>query len=111
MSSLVHENRRVWDADLIADLFCERDKHLILSIPLSLRTNSSGWYWLPDRRGCYTVRSGYRCLTNASVGDPNPRLKWMWSKIWALKVPPKIRTFVWRACVGCLPVRDLLLSR
>ena len=31
-----------------------------------------------------------------------------WRGLWKLKVPPKVRTFLWRACIGCLPTRENL---
>ena len=34
-----------------------------------------------------------------------------WKKIWALNVPPKVRTFVWRVCFDILPTRDNLHRR
>lgn len=35
--------------------------------------------------------------------------KWDW--LWGLKVPPKIRTFLWRACHDIIPVRATLVRR
>ena len=35
----------------------------------------------------------------------------VWNKIWSLNVPPKVRTFLWRACSNCLPTRDNLHQR
>ncbi|KAK9989399.1 hypothetical protein SO802_029638 [Lithocarpus litseifolius] len=35
----------------------------------------------------------------------------VWNKIWSLNVPPKVRTFLWRACSNCLPTRDNLHRR
>ncbi|KAJ9186921.1 hypothetical protein P3X46_002438 [Hevea brasiliensis] len=32
----------------------------------------------------------------------------MWRKLWSLKVPPKSRNLVWRACNVVLPTADLL---
>ena len=35
----------------------------------------------------------------------------IWKNIWALKVPPKVRMFVWRACYNILPTRENLHRR
>ena len=35
----------------------------------------------------------------------------MWKKIWKLNVPPKVRTFLWRACSNILPTRGNLHRR
>jgi len=34
-----------------------------------------------------------------------------WNLIWKLKVPPKIKKFLWRMCRGCFPTRARLNSR
>ena len=34
-----------------------------------------------------------------------------WKKLWILNVPPKVRTFMWRACSNNLPTRDNLRRR
>ena len=34
-----------------------------------------------------------------------------WSLIWKLKVPPKIRNFVWHVCQGCFPHHAPMFSR
>lgn len=31
--------------------------------------------------------------------------------MWALKLPPKVKNFAWRALSGCLPTKDNLLMR
>ena len=35
----------------------------------------------------------------------------MWNKSLVLNVPPKVHTFIWRACSNCLPTRDNLHRR
>ena len=56
---IAQELMLAWDADLIRDLFHERDREIILSIPLSFRRKSDTWYWTQVTNGEYTVKSGY----------------------------------------------------
>lgn len=34
-----------------------------------------------------------------------------WRKMWNLKIPPKVKNFLWRAVSDCLPTRDQLRIR
>ena len=36
--------------------------------------------------------------------------KW-WKMIWAMNVPPKVKSFLWRACSNILPTRENLRRR
>lgn len=40
---------------------------------------------------------------------PNSQVNW--KHLWKLKVPAKVRNFIWRVCSKCLPTRLALLSR
>ena len=35
----------------------------------------------------------------------------MWKRIWFINVPPKVRTFIWRACSNILPTKANLLRK
>lgn len=52
---------RVWDNELIADIFEERDANLILAIPLRSDTEDSR-YWKGEKLGQYSVKSVYGML-------------------------------------------------
>lgn len=43
---LLDENQRMWDIEVVPDLFNERDKQLILQIPLPIRVKEVSWYWM-----------------------------------------------------------------
>lgn len=48
-----------WDVDLISDMFNERDRNLILGIPLNDDIHEDFYYWNEDRLGVYTVKIAY----------------------------------------------------
>ena len=56
VSALVVPNERHWDADLIEDIFTERDVNLILATPLS-NGNIDNWYWRKGKRENYSVKT------------------------------------------------------
>ncbi|KAH9683148.1 reverse transcriptase domain-containing protein [Citrus sinensis] len=107
VSSLMVPNQRSWDLDLLADIFNERDRELILQIPLSQRRESDVWYWLHDLCGVYSVRSCYKLLTHRD-SDSSTRV---WRSLWRLEVPSKVRNFLWRAATNVLPTTSNLVHR
>ncbi|KAK9190098.1 hypothetical protein WN943_018699 [Citrus x changshan-huyou] len=107
VSCLMVPNQRIWDFDVVSDLFNARDKELILQIPLSSRRDNDAWYWQANPRGCYTVRNCYKLL-NSITSDS---FAGVWRKLWRLNVPSKIKNFIWRAAKNVLPTAVNLLSR
>ncbi|KAL0003686.1 hypothetical protein SO802_011247 [Lithocarpus litseifolius] len=69
-----------------------------------------------EKEGVYTVKSGYKAickeenLVEASVSN-SAATRNLWSGIWKLKCPGKIKHFLWRACTNCLPTKANLLKR
>ena len=72
--------------------------------------------WPKCRTVSYSVRSGYQLLceveaTCAPSGSTDEGVKRFWKKIWQLKVPNKVRVFLWRACSNALPTKVGLYKR
>lgn len=55
------EHRR-WDADIIRDIFNNRDQEKILTIPLDESNTEDVVYWRFENTGLYTVKSAYKFL-------------------------------------------------
>lgn len=106
--NIMEVSRGEWDHDLLSDILEPRDVSLILKIPISLHYEDS-WFWKDDLKGVYTVKSGYRRL----VGDfSSPTLGFaQWNTLWKLRVPPKIKFFLWRCLVNVLPTNVALVRR
>lgn len=96
--------------DLVHDLYEERDPNLILLIPLNRREEDI-WFWSKERSRNYSVKSAYHWLQsqkhNFNMGD-NDRC---WKRMWTLKVPLNVKHMVWRAAIGCLPIKIQLQSK
>ena len=95
VKSLKNMEGRNWDYDLLDDLFNERDKQLILQIPLSLEDREDGWLWMEEKKGFYSVKSGYRMLMSNISESSTGFSSILWKNIWSFQVPPRVRNFLW----------------
>lgn len=88
-------------------IFLEGGTDLILQIPLSTRRHNDLWYWLANPRGSYTIRSCYKLLDHILIA-PNSSV---WSRMWNLKVPDKVKNFIWCATMNVLSTTNNLICR
>uniref|UniRef100_A0A803PL05 Reverse transcriptase domain-containing protein n=1 Tax=Cannabis sativa TaxID=3483 RepID=A0A803PL05_CANSA len=109
VASLMQVDHLRWDEDVVHDLFNDRDRVLILGIPLPNTNLNDRWSWKFESSGYYSVKSAYRHLTQAEhdtsqAGD-------FWKNYWKIKAPPKVLHFGWRAISGSLPTRTQLQTK
>lgn len=78
--------------------------------------------WHFHKQGVYTVRSGYDLalylkrngelgVKGDGEGSRASDQTAVWKGIWRLRIPPKLRTFIWKACRNALAVRHHLVQR
>lgn len=107
VSSLMIPDERRWDEDLIKDIFNQRDANIILATPL-LESNEDCWYWRREKSGNYSVKTAY-ILIQESKPLVNQYANTRFGKrLWNLTIPPKVKSFMWRAITSCLPTKDML---
>ncbi|XP_019158174.1 PREDICTED: uncharacterized protein LOC109154890 [Ipomoea nil] len=105
---LIDEQTATGDPHILSDLFDEEDVSRILRIPVSPGYEDS-WYWPDDPNGVYTVKNAYRNIMGIydhSSGDFEK-----WTKMWGMKIPPKWKTFLWRAICDILPTTNNLIIK
>lgn len=108
VATLMQMDSLAWDIDVVRDLFNDRDLSLILNIPLMSSRCEDKWFWAFESSGNFSVKSLYRVLQTSALNlAPDSQVK-IWKAIWKLRVPPKVRAFIWRAASGCLPTRSQL---
>lgn len=61
--------------------------------------------------GEYSVRSAYRMCMNELLYTSHFKVEGAWDLIWKLKVPPRIKSLLWRICRNCLPTRTRLRDK
>ena len=120
--SHLHENSTVdldtkwWNVNLIDQIFLPFEAQKIKSIPLCVTPQEDILFWPKSSNGLYSVKSGYNLLCDedsrdmASSSDSDAS-KNFWTRLWPLKVPKKVKSFLWRACTDSLPTLKNLLKR
>ncbi|XP_060965763.1 uncharacterized protein LOC133034618 [Cannabis sativa] len=111
VSNILTPDGSRWDVEILDDLFVDRDKHLIMSIPLSDNNLEDHFVWSKETSGFYSVKSAYNLLQRLKGGWHESNDNNFWSKLWSLKLPPKIKNLMWRAAVGCLPTMIQLRTK
>lgn len=110
VSSLLYPPENQWNRDLILSLFEERDADLILAIPVNA-TEKDSWYWKFEKLGTYSVKSAYGHIREMKENNRSEDNSGFWKQLWNLKIPTKIKHFMWRALSGNLPTKDNLRNK
>lgn len=58
-----------------------------------------------EKSGKYSVKSAYRICVIEIADNSHMHVHGRWNLIWKLKVPPKIKNFLWRVHRGCFSTR------
>lgn len=117
VGDLIDWNTYSWNYELLSSTFWPVDVHHILQVPFGSPETADRLVWAFSKSGVFTVRSCYHSILEeqgagdrdrgSAYGMAQPQWKW----IWKLRVPPKVRNFLWRACHDIIPTRAALFRR
>ncbi|PNT76249.1 hypothetical protein BRADI_1g46382v3 [Brachypodium distachyon] len=119
VSDLTDPRTGQWDVQLINQTFWLVDCQRILAIPLSDNVLEDFVAWEPTQTHTFSVRSAYHAEWNHQFGRriydcggqgamaDHP----IWKLIWDLRVPAKIKIFIWKTLHGALPCFVVLADR
>ena len=101
---------RIWNEELIDQSFYLWEVEIIKRILVSKYATANALIWPMSSNGEYRVRSAYRLLVGLHLQGQASSLnveasKSLWNNIWKLRVPNKVRHFVWRAVRNSLPTK------
>ena len=110
---LIDQDTRQWDRGKVAATFTAQTRDEILSLPLNNTNGHDFVIWMENRAKKFMVKSSYkvayRLRHHHKAEHSAARIHGStWNMIWMLNVPPKVRTFIWRAYSNCLPTWDNL---
>lgn len=119
VSQLINLENREWDEQLIRDIFWPVDAQRILNIPLALSMMEDFVSWNYNRTGIFTVKTAYHMEWDQQHGRKLWRTNSMisastspiWSILWKLRVPAKVKIHYWRALYGAIPCRGIMANR
>ncbi|KAL0004830.1 hypothetical protein SO802_012391 [Lithocarpus litseifolius] len=113
---LIDPRSRRWNEDMVDGLFSAEEAELIKKIPLSQEAAEDILFWPHSCDGRYNCKTGYRFLKEEEELNVESRVaandyKHVWREIWSLKVPPKVKSLLWRACRNAMPTKNALFQR
>ncbi|XP_058774671.1 uncharacterized protein LOC131648950 [Vicia villosa] len=108
VSNLMLDNVKQWNMELLRDLFDYTTIEDIIQVPLVEEVTEDRLVWKEEENGCYSVRSGYRMWRNMRGKSGNSEVPRIWSNVWGIKAPPRVKHLIWRICHDCLPTRSRL---
>ncbi|KAL0283938.1 UNVERIFIED_CONTAM: hypothetical protein Sangu_2475900 [Sesamum angustifolium] len=108
VAAMIDPETKEWDRQIIENIFNPEDQELILKIPLGRESLPDTRCWHFTQNGLFTVRSAYflavKSLNSQSSSTrSNDPLNARWKTIWNVKLPPKVRLFVWKLASDALP--------
>ncbi|XP_019175652.1 PREDICTED: uncharacterized protein LOC109170972 [Ipomoea nil] len=107
VSGLIDQDTRTWDLDILNDIFDPIDVNRIRRVPVCPDYEDT-WYWYKEHNGSYSVKSAYRAVVGEIQNNTGFN---KWNALWKLDVPPRWKTFLWRALSGILPTTTALAIR
>jgi len=70
VENLIDQNAKVWNEQLVLQLFATKTAQNILNTPLHQQVQMDKLVWKAEKNGCYSVRSAYRiCIEDIINND------------------------------------------
>lgn len=94
-----------WDVPKLNQYLVREDVEVIRRLLIS-SSAPDRWIWHYDKRGEYSMKSGYKLSMmnrqEASNSSQGQEARW-WKKIWKMRVPKKVKHFVWKSFNNSIP--------
>lgn len=118
VADLIDRTAGRWKVEVLRGKVANDDLDLIKTIPISIFPKQDRLVWHFTQHGAYSVKSGYyialqRKRSGLYIGESSNQssCSGFWKRLWNLRVPPKVKNFLWRACREILPVRERLFRK
>jgi len=111
VADLMDSNGSSWNWGLIKGIFNAHDREAISKLSLLNREKEDKLIWKFNSKGSYTVKLAYKYAMETLVDKEEYRIPGEWTSMWKMKIPQKIKVFLWRALQGVLPTRMRLQDK
>ncbi|KAL0459962.1 UNVERIFIED_CONTAM: putative mitochondrial protein [Sesamum latifolium] len=114
VSDLIMEDLRIWNEEVITDLFWPDERDLILQIPLGIFAAPNLLVWHYSNNGIFLVRSAYHLALSLDALPGSSGCRWdrkLWRTLWQTNIPNKAKVFLWRTIRDILPTATNLTKR
>jgi len=112
---LFYPGTKSWNVEVLQNYFYPWEVDAIRKIYVSEACNLDCLVWPKTSDGSYSVKSAYQMLATEAINEA-PSLSGgtdtkVWKTIWKIRVPPKIRHFMWRLAIDSLPTKQNIARR
>ena len=105
VADLLLPGSRLWNVDLLGDLFDPPTVRNILSIHIPRSSGIDKWSWAPSPSGLFSVKSARDIsLQPSRRGSPLPPV--VWQTLLGLKLQARLKHLLWKIAWNILPCRD-----
>jgi hypothetical protein len=116
VSELLDDDTNWWNVSLVKEVFTVEETEAICCVPVCPRSSEDKLEWAHTKTGEYSVKSGYHLAKERFKVDKGScsnrdRNKTLWRDIWNIRVPNATKIFLWKACAGILPTKELLFRK
>ena len=116
VAALINPDSMTWNQNMLQQHFFSFKADRIKSIPLCWKIQDDCLIWLTGGSGEYSVKSGYKILcededSGAILSSDRSEQDLFWKRIWRLRLPNKIKLFLWQVCSNASPTKENLKRR
>ena len=116
VSSLLNHQTGEWDTEVLNELFYPEDVSLILKMKVAPESEDFS-VWKYNKSGAYSAKSGYWLGSSSAKSlvrteaEALPSLDPLKEKCWFLKIPQKLKVFLWKCLSNALHVAEGIARR
>jgi ribonuclease HI len=119
VSDLIDPTTKTWKEDIVREIFYKPDADEVLQINIPSLNGDDFIAWNKSKNYMFSVRSAYYLEWEHQFGTRMRRadgqgtevINPVWSTLWSLDVPAKIKKIGWKALHGLVPGRGILANR